>query len=104
MKPEAADAIFAILGRREGDPDSRSWGEQYMELSRIHRKGTPLEQAERLQRLYRRRSPSAAEERMITVLEDALFSNLAKASKTTVADLRARFHDGQPAFGSAQSR
>lgn len=100
MTRAEADAILAILGRRDGEPDRRSWGEQYSELSRVHRKGAPKERAERLQRLYRLPSPSAAEERMISVLEEKLFPLLAAATASSVASLRAELHHGQPAFGA----
>jgi hypothetical protein len=98
MNRAEAEAILEVLDRKTGEPDSRPWGAQYVELSKLHRAGAPTDQAERLQRLYRRLSPSLAESRMVAALEDQLLPALAKATETTQGVLRARLHRDQPAF------
>jgi hypothetical protein len=99
MDKNEAEALVATLMNKTGEPDPRSWGEQYVELSRIHRKGTPPEQAASLQRLYRVKAFQSTHERMVSVLEEALFPQLAKALKTSAGALKARIHRGHPAFG-----
>lgn len=99
MDKNQAEALSTILMDRTGQPDPRSWGEQYVELSRIHRKGSDEEIARSLQRLYRNKQVQATQERMISVLEEKLFPPLGRALEQSLGALRSKFHRGQPAFG-----
>lgn len=53
ISPDLAEKIVAILMSKEGEPDSRSWGQQYIEFQRVIKTGEPEQQAVLLQRLYR---------------------------------------------------
>lgn len=57
MTGDEARAMCEVLSAKTGAPDSRPWGEQYLELSRALRKGTALERAQKLHQLYRCPAP-----------------------------------------------
>lgn len=100
MTKEEAQAAIEVLSKKTGEPDTRGWGEQYIELTRVLRKGTALEQATVLQRLYRTPGPvPSTHELMITRYEEQLLPLLAKALKKAVGPLKGTLHRGQPAFG-----
>jgi hypothetical protein len=100
MTHDEAQAVYEVLSTHVGNPDLRSWGEQYVELTRTLRKGAPLERAQKLHQLYRCNSPlPETHELMITRFEEALFGDLAKALRKKPGQLKAELHRGQPAFG-----
>lgn len=94
-----AQVLLDVLGSKEGDPDPRPWGEQYVELQHVLKHGTPSEQATHLQKLYRLRNLDASRQRILDSYEDALLPELASALKKKIGGLRSRLHRGQPAFG-----
>jgi hypothetical protein len=100
MTHDEAQAVHDLLSTHVGTPDLRSWGEQYLELTRALRKGAPLERAQKLHQLYRCSSPlPETHELMITRFEETLFIDLGKALRKKPGQLKAELHRGQPAFG-----
>src|SRR4051812_2576901 len=101
MTAQEAENLLAILSTRNGAPDSRSWGEQFVELSRIARKGSDTERAQRLHLLYRCAAPlPETHELMIARFEEPLFAEMGKALRKKPGQIKAELHRGQPAFGS----
>lgn len=97
-----AEKLLQVLSTKEGDPDRRSWGEQYVELQRVLRASDAEPMAEKLQRLYRTPRPlQATVERVIHNYEDMLLPELAQVLGRQVKALRSQLHLGQPAFGSS---
>jgi hypothetical protein len=99
MSAAEAGDVHEILARKAGPPDGRSWGEQYIELQRVLKTGTPKEQALHLQRLYRLSNPGSAQQRVLDSYEDALLPELAHSLKKKLGGLRSQLHRNQPAFG-----
>ncbi len=99
MTREEAAACWEVLTQKNGDPDPRGWGEQFIELTRILRKGTPVEKAQRLQRLYRVKAPlPETHQMMVARYEDQFFGDLAKALKKSAGSMKSVLHREQPAF------
>ena len=99
MTEEEAAGCLEILTRKSGEPDARGWGEQFIEATRSLRKGTPLEQAEQLHRLYRVKAPlPETHQLMVTRIEEKLLPELAKALKKAAGPLKSTLHREQPAF------
>ena len=99
MTREEAEVCIQILSGKTGEPDIRPWGEQFIELTRVHRKGSPLEKAQRLHRLYRVQGPLPdTHELMVARFEEPLFAEMAKALKKSAGTLRSMLHREQPAF------
>lgn len=95
-----ADKILKTLSSETDVPDDRGWGDRYVELQRVVRKGTPLQQAALLHTLYRLPSPlQASQEKTLQQFEDVLLPELAHVLGQTVETLRTQLHRGQPAFG-----
>jgi RNA polymerase-interacting CarD/CdnL/TRCF family regulator len=100
----AADKLVALLTKRDGKPDARPWGEQYVDIQKALRKGDAKPLAERLQQLLRNSAPlPSAVERALFSLEDALLPELAHALANPVSRLRTRIRNGQPAFAYQDS-
>jgi hypothetical protein len=99
MTADEAAAAFEKLSKKDGEPDPRDWGDQYLELQRVLKQGAPVAQAEVLQRLYRLTEPDASQLRVLESMEDALLPELAHVLKKKPGSLRNQLHAGQPAFG-----
>lgn len=99
MSITEANEVLQILSRKEGEPDGRSWGEQYIELQRALKTGSPMEQARLLQQLYRARNPNSAQQRVLDSYEEALLPELAHVLKKKTGVVRSQLHRGQLAFG-----
>ena len=99
MTADEATACLNLLSRKDGAPDPRSWGEQFVELNRVLRSGTALERAERLHQLYRVAAPlPQTHKMMLDKLEAAFFPALGEALGKTPKALKSTLHRGQPAF------
>src|SRR5437868_214641 len=74
----AAEKLVALLGKKDGKPDPRPWGEQYVDIQKALRKGDAKPLAERLQLLLRTPSPlQPTVERALFGIEDVLLPELA---------------------------
>jgi len=106
MTRDEGQACWDVLSRKEGEPDARSWGEQFVEYTRLLKNGTPVEQAERLHRLYRVRAPlPPTHVLMVTRFEEHLLHDVAKALGKSFASAKSVLHREQPAFaGEAPQR
>src|SRR4051794_38453177 len=63
-----AEKLAALIGKKDGKPDARPWGEQYVDIQKALRKGDAKPLAERLQVLLRVSAP------LQPTVERALFS------------------------------
>src|SRR6185436_5968431 len=76
----AAEKLAALIGKKDGKPDPRPWGEQYVDIQKALRKGDAKPLAERLQLLLRVASPlQPTVERALFAIEDSLLPELARA-------------------------
>lgn len=95
----AAEKLIALVGKKDGKPDPRPWGEQYVDIQKALRKGDAKALAERLQLLLRVPAPlQPTVERALFSVEDALLPELAHALHVPVKKLKIRVHNGTPAF------
>jgi RNA polymerase-interacting CarD/CdnL/TRCF family regulator len=95
----AAEKLAALVSKRDGKPDARPWGEQYVDIQKALRKGDAKPLAERLHLLLRNSAPlQSVVERALNSVEDALLPELAHALQIPVKKLRTRLHNGTPAF------
>ncbi len=102
MTEQEAAACWEVLTKKAGEPDSRGWGEQFVELARILRKGTPVEKAERLHGLYRVKAPlPETHQMMVGRYEEQFLPELAKALKKSGGSMKSVLHREQPAFAGA---
>ncbi|MBL8953014.1 MAG: hypothetical protein JNK82_19710 [Myxococcaceae bacterium] len=95
----AAEKLATLIGKKDGKPDARPWGEQYVDIQKALRKGDAKPLAERLQLMLRVAAPlQPTFERALFSVEDALLPELAHALAIPVKQLRTRLHNGTPAF------
>jgi hypothetical protein len=94
-----AEKLVALIGKKEGKPDARPWGEHYIEIQKALRKGDARPLAERLQVLLRASAPlPSTVERALVAVEDALLPELAHALGLPLKKLKTRLRNGTPAF------
>lgn len=94
-----AEKLVALVTKKDGKPDARPWGEQYVDIQKALRKGDAKPLAERLQVLLKNGAPlQPTVERALFSVEDALLPELAHALQQPVKKLRTRVRNGTPAF------
>src|SRR5882724_472135 len=57
LDKSGAEKIMTLLGKKEGKPDARAWGEQYADIQKALRKGDAKALAERLHLMLRTSAP-----------------------------------------------
>src|SRR5262245_20450492 len=91
----SCEKLVTLLSKKDGKADSRPWGEQYVDIQKLLRKGDAKPLAERLQGLFRNVSPlQSAVERALFAVEDVLLPELAHGLQLPVSKLRTRLHNG----------
>lgn len=99
MAEEEARALLQLLESSEGEPDLRAVPFRMRDSMKVLSRGPQRARIERLHALYRRPfRPDFADQKMISLFEDAILPELAMALKEDAGALKERLRAKQPVF------